>query len=182
MQPQCHLSRHEIFRIPKEGKLPLIANCKKTTGWHLQSTISAEAGSWRNTTSRDFAAIFQSVLGSRPAPPGTLPYLETDRESRPAYARRSLLIQSQVVVDDERNTRNTLGMVLEAEGCKADTASNGDVALPRVKQGLYDIAFIDIQMPKMDGLELLRYIRGLRPKWPVAMLTAYGIVSRASRL
>jgi YesN/AraC family two-component response regulator len=34
-------------------------------------------------------------------------------------------------------------------------------------------------MPKMDGLELLRYLRGLRPKMPVVMLTAYGTVSRA---
>ena len=92
------------------------------------------------------------------------------------------MTQSQVhilVVDDERNIRNNLGMVLEAEGYKVDKASNGDDALIRVKEGLYDIVFVDIQMPKMDGLELLRYLRGLRPKMPVVMLTAYGTVSRA---
>ncbi|HEY3150432.1 MAG TPA: response regulator [Candidatus Binatia bacterium] len=92
------------------------------------------------------------------------------------------MTQSQVhilVVDDERNIRNNLGMVLEAEGYKVDTASNGDDAIRRVKEGLYDIAFVDIQMPQMDGLELLRYLRGLRPKMPVVMLTAYGTVSRA---
>ena len=49
----------------------------------------------------------------------------------------------------------------------------------QVKAGLYDIVFVDIQMPKMDGLELLRYLRGLRPKMPVVMLTAYGTVTRA---
>jgi DNA-binding NtrC family response regulator len=92
------------------------------------------------------------------------------------------MTQSQVhilVVDDERNIRNNLGMVLEAEGYKVDKASNGDDALLRVKEGLYDIVFVDIQMPKMDGLELLGYLRGLRPKMPVVMLTAYGTVSRA---
>jgi DNA-binding NtrC family response regulator len=92
------------------------------------------------------------------------------------------MTQSQVhilVVDDERNIRNNLGMVLEAEGYKVDTVSNGDDALRRVKEGHYDIVFVDIQMPKMDGLELLRYLRGLRPKMPVVMLTAYGTVSRA---
>jgi|SRR5215813_15474158 len=92
------------------------------------------------------------------------------------------MTESQVrilVVDDERNIRNNLGMVLEAEGYKVDTASNGDDALLRVKEGRYDIAFVDIQMPKMDGLELLRYLKGLRPKMPVVMLTAYGTVSRA---
>jgi DNA-binding response OmpR family regulator len=60
-----------------------------------------------------------------------------------------------------------------------DTASNGDDALKRVKEGLYDIALVDIQMPQMDGLELLGYLRGLRPKMPVVMLTAYGTVARA---
>jgi DNA-binding NtrC family response regulator len=84
-----------------------------------------------------------------------------------------------LVVDDERNIRNNLSMVLEAGGYKVDKASNGDDALLRVKEGLYDIAFVDIQMPKMDGLELLRYLRGLRPKMPVVMLTAYGTVGRA---
>ena len=92
------------------------------------------------------------------------------------------MTQSQVhilVVDDERNIRNNLAMVLESEGYKVDKASNGDDALLQVKSGLYDIVFVDIQMPKMDGLELLRYLRGLRPKMPVVMLTAYGTVSRA---
>jgi DNA-binding NtrC family response regulator len=92
------------------------------------------------------------------------------------------MTQSQIhilVVDDERNIRNNLGMVLEAEGYKVDKASNGDEAILQVKAGLYDIVFVDIQMPKMDGLELLRYLRGLRPKMPVVMLTAYGTVSRA---
>jgi DNA-binding NtrC family response regulator len=90
--------------------------------------------------------------------------------------------QSQVhilVVDDERNIRNNLGMVLEAEGYKVDTASNGDDALLRVKEGRYDMVFVDIQMPKMGGLELLGYLRGLRPKLAVVMLTAYGTVARA---
>ncbi|HEY6997988.1 MAG TPA: response regulator [Candidatus Binatia bacterium] len=84
-----------------------------------------------------------------------------------------------LVVDDERNIRSNLGMVLETQGYKVDTSSNGDDALLRVKEGRYDIAFVDIRMPKMDGLELLRYLRGLRPKLPVVMLTAYGTVSKA---
>ena len=90
--------------------------------------------------------------------------------------------QSQIhilVVDDERNIRNNLAMVLEAEDYKVDKSANGDDAILSVKQGRYDIAFVDIQMPKMDGLELLRYLRGLRPKMPVVILTAYGTVHRA---
>jgi DNA-binding response OmpR family regulator len=90
--------------------------------------------------------------------------------------------QSQVrilVVDDERNIRNNLCALLESEGYRADGASDGEEGLRRVKEGRYDLAFVDIQMPKMDGLELLRYLRGLRPKVPVIMLTAYGTAKRA---
>ena len=63
-----------------------------------------------------------------------------------------------LVVDDERNIRNNLRMVLEVEGYKVATASNGDDALLRVKERYYDIAFVDIQMSKMGGLELLGVI------------------------
>jgi DNA-binding NtrC family response regulator len=92
------------------------------------------------------------------------------------------MTQSQIhilVVDDERNIRNNLSMVLEAAGYKVDVASNGDDAILRVKEGLYDIALVDVQMSKMNGLEVLRYFRGLRPKMAVVILTAYGTVSRA---
>ena len=84
-----------------------------------------------------------------------------------------------LVVDDERNIRRNLDMVLEAEGYQVDTASDGDEALAKCKEQHFDMAFVDIQMPKMGGLELLRYLRGLRPKMAVVVLTAYGTVARA---
>jgi CheY-like chemotaxis protein len=105
------------------------------------------------------------------------------RVQRQEGAKRSIpMAPSQkhiLVVDDERNIRKNLGLLLEAEGYTVETAGNGDDALRQVKEGLYDIVFVDIQMPKMDGLELLRHLRALRPRMPVVMLTAYGTVSRA---
>jgi DNA-binding NtrC family response regulator len=84
-----------------------------------------------------------------------------------------------LVVDDERNIRNNLTMVLEAAGYKVDSSGDGEDALTKCKTRHYDIAFVDIQMPKMGGLELLRYLRTLRPNLAVVIVTAYGTVGSA---
>ena len=84
-----------------------------------------------------------------------------------------------LVVDDERNIRNNLTMVLESAGYKVDSSGDGEDALTKSKERHYDIALVDIQMPKMGGLELLRYLHTLRPRMAVVILTAYGTASRA---
>jgi DNA-binding NtrC family response regulator len=84
-----------------------------------------------------------------------------------------------LVVDDERNIRNNLTTILESAGYKVDASGDGEDALTKCKERHYDVALVDIQMPKMGGLELLRYLRTLRPNLPVVILTAYGTVGRA---
>jgi len=84
-----------------------------------------------------------------------------------------------LVVDDERNIRRTLGMVLETVGYEVDSAGDGEEALAKCREQHYDIAFIDLQMPKMGGLELTRFLRGLSSKTAVVILTAYGSVQTA---
>ena len=84
-----------------------------------------------------------------------------------------------LVVDDERNIRKNLRMLLEAAGYQVEVASNGEEALAKSREQHYEIAFVDIQMPKMCGLELLRYLRGLSMKTAVVILTAHGTVARA---
>ncbi len=84
-----------------------------------------------------------------------------------------------LVVDDERNIRRNLSMVLETAGYQVEGASDGEEALAKCREQRYDIAFVDLQMPKMGGLELTRYLRGLSSKTAVVILTAYGSVSTA---
>jgi two-component system, OmpR family, alkaline phosphatase synthesis response regulator PhoP len=84
-----------------------------------------------------------------------------------------------LVVDDERNIRNNLTMVLESAGYKVDASGDGEDALTKCKERHYDIAFVDIQMPKMGGLELLGYLRTLRPNLAVVILTTDGTVDSA---
>jgi CheY-like chemotaxis protein len=92
------------------------------------------------------------------------------------------MTQSQIyilVVDDERNIRKNLTMVLEASGYMVDAASDGEEAIAKCKERRPDIAFVDVQMPKMGGLEVLSHIRALSRKTAVVMLTAYGTTKRA---
>ena len=92
------------------------------------------------------------------------------------------MTQSQIhilVVDDERNIRKNLTMVLEASGYIVDAASDGEEAIAKCKERRPDIAFVDVQMPKMGGLEVLSHIRALSRKTAVVMLTAYGTTKRA---
>jgi DNA-binding response OmpR family regulator len=84
-----------------------------------------------------------------------------------------------LVVDDERNIRKNLGMLLEAAGYEVDTAGNGEEALVKSKEQHYDIAFVDLQMPKMGGLELTRFLRALSSTTAIVILTAYGSVASA---
>jgi len=84
-----------------------------------------------------------------------------------------------LVADDERNVRKNLGMVLEATGYHVDEARDGDEALELCKQNHPEIAFVDLHMPKMEGLEVLAQIRTLSPKTAVVIITAYGSAANA---
>jgi len=84
-----------------------------------------------------------------------------------------------LVADDERNIRKTLAMVLEAAGYVVDKAKDGEEALELCKQNRPDIAFIDLHMPKMEGLKVLAHIRALSAKTAVVIITAYGAAANA---
>jgi len=84
-----------------------------------------------------------------------------------------------LVVDDERNIRKNLCMVVEAAGYAADAARDGDEALGKCRELHYDVAFVDLRMPKMDGLTLLSYLRSQDPNTAVVILTAHGSITDA---
>jgi DNA-binding response OmpR family regulator len=84
-----------------------------------------------------------------------------------------------LVADDERNIRKNLTMVLEAAGYLVDEAKDGDEALDLCKNNHPDIAFVDLHMPKLQGLDVLAHIRALSPKTAVVIITAYGSAANA---
>ena len=75
------------------------------------------------------------------------------------------------LVDDDRNILTSLRMLLEAEGYKTQTYNDGASALDGLAENPPDLAILDIKMPRMDGMELLRRLRQ-RTEMPVIFLTS----------
>ena len=75
------------------------------------------------------------------------------------------------LVDDDRNILTSLRMVLEAEGYKTQTYNDGASALDGFAESPPDLAILDIKMPRMDGMELLRRLRQ-KTDMPVIFLTS----------
>ncbi len=78
-----------------------------------------------------------------------------------------------LIVDDEPNLRDMLSILLKREGYKTEQACNGEVALERALIGGFDLIISDIQMPKMNGIELLSKLREHDVDVTVIMITAY---------
>ena len=84
-----------------------------------------------------------------------------------------------LIVDDEKNIRLTLSQALEPLGAEIGTAVNGEEALAKLKERDFDVILLDLRMPGMDGLEVLRQVRELRPDIHVIVITAHGTVESA---
>ena len=84
-----------------------------------------------------------------------------------------------LIVDDEEDVRNALKDGLTPYGHKVETAADGSEALEKIRNSQFDIAIIDLKMPRMDGIELLRSIRGVDDTIEAVMLTAFATVSSA---
>ncbi|MGN9906829.1 response regulator transcription factor [Phytohabitans sp. LJ34] len=77
-----------------------------------------------------------------------------------------------LVVDDEATLTDLLSMALRYEGWQVRSAANGMAAVRVAKEFEPDAVVLDIMLPDLDGLEVLRRLRGVRPDVPVLFLTA----------
>ena len=89
------------------------------------------------------------------------------------------LSRSVLVVDDEPGMRAALSETLTRSGYLVSTAVDGIAALEKFEKEPFGLVLVDVRMPKMDGLEVLRKVKKKSPETNVVIITAYGTVPSA---
>src|SRR5947199_9420414 len=84
-----------------------------------------------------------------------------------------------LVVDDEALIRDTLAEYLTQEGFAVDACASGEQALELAAERRYDVALCDVQLPGIDGIELLERLLKLSPQTFVLLVTAFATVQNA---
>ena len=85
-----------------------------------------------------------------------------------------------LVVDDEAPIREMLKKGLsQMGGFTIDVAQNGQEAIEKIEKDVFDLVLTDLKMPEMDGIELLKTIKGTRPEVMVILMTAFGSIQTA---
>jgi len=78
-----------------------------------------------------------------------------------------------MIVDDDRDLAESLAELIEMHGHKVSIASNGKEALERFHQQDFDVTFMDVRMPVMNGVDSFLAMRRLRPSAKVIMMTGF---------
>jgi NtrC-family two-component system response regulator AlgB len=86
---------------------------------------------------------------------------------------------SVLLVDDEQNILKTVRICLEAAGFEVTSLADPQQALDAIRQRLFDLAFFDLKMQPIDGMQLLRETRQLSPETTVVLMTAHGSIDSA---
>ena len=84
-----------------------------------------------------------------------------------------------LIIDDSKNIRSSLATTFRLERFRVEQAENGDQALAAVDRGGIDLLLMDLQMPGLDGIEVLRRLRERGDMQPVIFLSAHGTIDRA---
>src|SRR5579863_7180887 len=84
-----------------------------------------------------------------------------------------------LVIDDEPDIRESLEILLSAEGYRVDLAPNATEGLKRMENSTFDLVLLDLMMPDKSGMQVLEEIRGRDRETPIFLITAYGSVEVA---
>lgn len=84
-----------------------------------------------------------------------------------------------LVIEDDRRLGEVLKRILNKRDFVTEVATSGSEGLVKVKQERFDVALVDLKMPGIDGMEVLRSIRKLSPSTYVIIMTAFGTIDSA---
>ena len=79
-----------------------------------------------------------------------------------------------LIVDDDNQLRQSFEKLLTEEGYSVRTAASGEAGLDMIRKSVPDLVVMDVRLPGMNGLETFRAMRGIEPKLPVIVMTAFG--------
>jgi DNA-binding response OmpR family regulator len=84
-----------------------------------------------------------------------------------------------LIIDDEPNLRHTLARLLQSVGCHVTAVADGAEALQTLENNVFDIVFLDIHLPGLNGLQVLREIRSENSQLPVILLSGQATLQSA---
>lgn len=84
-----------------------------------------------------------------------------------------------LVVDDEDALRTVLSSQLKGEGYDVSSAADGDIAIEMLNSQDFDLILLDLKMPRVDGYEVLSFVKEKHPATKVIILTGYADLKNA---
>lgn len=157
-----------------EGECPILRR---------RSRAAAKAEAPRTTSNRaiDLDIPFTAEEIAEYTCPG---YVESLGRPGMPYAARwpevdEEILQRVLVVDDEPIVCNSVRKILAREGFQVDETDDGHEALRRIQEGPYQLIILDMVMPKMNGIDVLRQIKEQHPNANVVMITGYASIDSA---
>jgi CheY-like chemotaxis protein len=109
-----------------------------------------------------------------------------DRSRQPAidaiHTAENIALAKILIVDDDGGVRATIRLLLERAGHSVVTASDGRGGLAHLEAGDFDLLFLDIFMPGMDGIETMRLVHQRRPLLPIIVISGNPSPSEQGRI
>ncbi len=89
------------------------------------------------------------------------------------------MMNNIIIIDDEKDICESIKMILDYEGYQADYSTSAIEGLEKIKNNFFDVILLDIQMPDMNGFEVLKKIRSFDENINVIIISAFGNIQNA---